>query len=307
MTAARTTTPYGWVANIQRFCSDDGPGIRTTVFLKGCPLRCAWCHNPETQLLLPQISFDIDRCLLCAACVRACDHDAFTLDAPYPDRNKCVNCGECVEACPTGARKFIGDRYSVDELYELLAKDGAFFSESAGGVTFSGGEPLSQPEFLVAMLERCKQHAIHTTLDTCGFAKWEDLERAAKLCDLVLYDVKGIDPERHREMTGQTNERILDNLSRLASTEVPIWIRVPLIPGHNDDEVSLRSLAEFVNGLPRHCPVWLLPYHKLGSHKASLLGYQDPKGFPEPDPAYVSACADLLCSMGLEVHVNHVK
>lgn len=246
----------GLVFNIQKFSVNDGPGIRTTVFLKGCPLRCAWCHNPEGISPQPEFIVMENRCIHCGTC-----HDAGTES-------------ERVEACPTGARQRLGREMSVAEVMAEILKDKIFYDESGGGVTFSGGEPLSQPAFVLALLEECRAHGIRTALDTCGFGRTEDLLAMAGLAELVLYDLKLMDEARHRQHCGVSNGLILANLRALAEVHHRIWIRVPVIPGVNDDAANLTAIAKFAVTLPSVEQVNLLPYHKTGLSKHRRVGYE---------------------------------
>ena len=264
----------GVVFNIQKYSVQDGPGIRTTVFLKGCPLRCWWCHNPEGQSPGAQIVLVEGRCMECGECEGAC---ARGLAGPVGRRARegagsCVVCGACVRACPTEARQMMGRQMEVGEVLEEVLKDRVFYEESGGGVTFSGGEPLSQFGFLMAMLRHCRGEGIRTALDTCGYAVQEELLAAAACAELVLYDLKAMDDKKHEEYTGVSNARILDNLRALGRAHDTIWIRMPIVPGLNDGEEEVEAagqLLESVGGVRRVC---LLPYHKIGSHKFGRLG-----------------------------------
>jgi len=252
---------HGCIFNIQRFSLHDGPGLRTTVFFKGCPLACAWCHNPESQAPELEITKIDSRCVQCGTCRDVCTSPT-----------NCVCCGACVAACPTGARQLIGRDVTPAELVEELLRDRPFFDESGGGVTFSGGEPLLQTPFLLSCLERLKNSGIHVALDTCGFAHREDLLAAASLCDLVLFDLKLIDPDRHLTMTGKRNDRILANLAALGATHPTIWIRVPVTPGINDDCANLEATAKIAAATPGVRLVDLLPYHPGTATKFARLG-----------------------------------
>jgi pyruvate formate lyase activating enzyme len=283
----------GLVFNIQRYSIQDGPGIRTTVFLKGCPLRCWWCHNPESQAPEPEITVIETRCTQCGECLSACPQsaaggfrgtdfqsvDAGTVpilaerkwDCP-PSLVRCTRCGACVEACPTEARQLVGRRMTVDEVLAEVLKDRLFYDDSGGGVTFSGGEPLVQPEFLMGLLAACRARAIHTAVDTSGYAPQEQLLSAAGLTDLFLYDLKTMDDARHLECTGVSNAAILENLIALGRVHQNIWIRIPIIPGFNDDAEQLDAAARFVASIPAVRQVSLLPYHPTGIHKSRWLG-----------------------------------
>ena len=249
----------GLVFHLQRFSLQDGPGLRTTVFLKGCPLACAWCHNPESQRPAPELLTVESRCIHCGACTELC-----------PSRD-CQCCGACVEACPTGARRMAGRWMKTGELLDELLRDRIFFDESGGGVSFSGGEPLLQADFVCDMAAALKAQGVHTVLDTCGFAPTDDLLRVAAQVDLVLFDLKLIDAVRHREATGESNALILANLSALSKCQEAIWLRVPIIPGLNDDAENLEATARIAAQTSGVLRVDLLPYHATGAEKFGRL------------------------------------
>ena len=258
-----TRTPL--VFNTQRFCLHDGPGIRTLVFLKGCPLRCAWCSNPESQSPNAELMHLRRLCAVCGSCAESCPEDAITMtdDGPRIDRERCTICGDCVAACPTGAMAISGTAYGVDELVALVTRDREFFETSGGGVTLTGGEPLAHPAFAADVLAALRDRRILTAIETCGCADWEAFERVLPHTDLFLFDLKHHGAERHREGTGVSNNRILGNLRKLASTGAEIAVRIPLIPGFNmdrDDVLAMARLAEDagVRNLE------LMPYHRLG-------------------------------------------
>lgn len=294
----------GIIFDIKRFSIHDGPGIRTTVFLKGCPLGCWWCHNPEGQAPQRELILRPNRCIACGACVEACDRGAITAEQGTirTNREQCAACGACVEVCYAEARELVGREMTVTDVMAEIGRDVTFYDESGGGVTFSGGEPLAQPAFLHDVLQACKGRGVHTALDTCGYAAWEVLDRVRGYVDLFLYDLKLIDDARHRETTGASNRRILRNLWRLSRQDHRILLRVPLIPGINDDEESIRALGTFAANLPSLEGVDLLPYHSIGRDKYRRLGKDTvmPKVDP-PTDEQVTQIARLLRKFGLEV------
>lgn len=285
-----------------RFSVHDGPGIRTTVFLKGCPLACRWCHNPESQSFHPQLIRMEERCLRCGECVPVCPERAAEGSMGVPA--KCRACGACVEACVAGAREITGRRMSVAAVVAEVERDVVFYEESGGGVTVSGGEPLAQPEFTAALLAACRALGIHTALDTCGMASAETLLRAAANADLVLYDLKLLDPARHTEYTGVSNAPILRNLEALAAAGRNVTVRFPLIPSVNDGEDELAAMAAFLvrAGVRR---LDLLPYHRIGADKYRRLGKPyTMEGVAEPTAAQVEAAAGRLRREGLTVRIG---
>jgi pyruvate formate lyase activating enzyme len=266
--------PVGSVFDIKRFALHDGPGIRTTVFLKGCPMRCLWCHNPESQRREADLLMRADRCVGCGACVSACPEEAVRIEAgvAVTNRGRCVGCGACVPACPVGAREVLGRTRTVDEVLAEIEKDVLFYDESGGGVTLSGGEPLAQPEFTLALLQACRERGIHTAVDTCGVAPAEVVERVAETADLFLYDVKTLDPARHVELTGVDVTPVLENLRRLVERGCRVWARVPLIPGINDAPDELSRVGEWIASLHGVEAMQILPYHRAGLEKLERLG-----------------------------------
>lgn len=298
--------PRGIVFNIQRFSLYDGPGLRTTVFLKGCPLRCPWCHNPESQSPLPEIMYWKSRCLGCGACAALCPAGALRLvdGRVVPTGERCMSCGECVERCPAGARGVSGRSITSEEALSEILKDNVFYDQSGGGVTFSGGEPLAQPEFLESTMRLCKEAGLMTAVDTCGFAPWEVIERIIPFSDLFLYDVKHMDDAVHRKLVGVSNEFILENLRRLAATGKEVTARLPVIPGANDESVNIRKTGEFLSsvGVSR---ITVLPYHDMGREKYERLGRNyTMEGLPEPSGQVIERVTDVLRSFGLRVEVS---
>lgn len=295
----------GVVFNIMRFCLHDGPGIRTTVFLKGCPLACWWCHNPESRAPEPAVMYVRERCLLCGDCLAACPQGAISRGADTMLRSAaCTACGTCVDVCMAEARALAGRRMTVRQAVAEIERDVIFFDESGGGVTFSGGEPLAQPQFLEALLEACLQRRIHTVLDTCGLAEPSSFLRIAAKAGLVLYDLKFIDAARHRASTGATNEVILANLEALARAGRPLVVRVPVIPGINDGGEDLAGVAALLRrlGLTR---IDLLPYHKIGINKYARLNlpYQL-EGLEPPAAARMEELAGGLRREGFTVRIG---
>jgi len=264
----------GIVFDIQRFSIQDGPGIRTTVFLKGCPLRCLWCSNPESQKFPPELFFSESLCVRCHRCVEVCPTGATELNSDGTiqiNYELCKACGECVKVCPSGARTTSGKLMSIEEVLDMVKKDSLFYRNSGGGVTASGGEPLYQPDFLIGLFKECQEAGIQTALDTSGYARWETIEKILGYVDLVLFDIKHMDSEKHKEYTGVDNKLILRNAEKLAQERKPLIIRVPLIPGYNDSEENIMALARFMREreLVR---IDLLCYHQFGRKKYEMLG-----------------------------------
>lgn len=285
----------GLVFNIQRFSLQDGPGVRSTVFMKGCPLACAWCHNPESQSPEPEIVRMRHRCMVCGLCTDKELSEPVSLDLDEAD----------VEACPTGALQAIGRRMGSAELVETLLRDRIFFDESGGGVTLSGGEPLLQARFVIETMRLLRAEGVHTALDTCGYAKWTDLQEAAGQTDLVLYDVKLMDEDRHKAATGVSNRLILDNLAALSKIHANIWIRVPIIPGINDDEANLEATAEFLAPLAGIRQVDLLPYHPTGEAKFARVGMTYAlHGTPSPSIQQLETLAEIFHAKGLHTTIG---
>jgi pyruvate formate lyase activating enzyme len=301
----------GLVFNIQRYSIHDGPGIRTTVFLKGCPLDCWWCHNPESQSPESEILTLEGRCIRCGECRKACpQQNEAACGSPAaseepPPTFRCIRCGACVAACPTGARQMVGRRMTVPEVVAEVIKDRVFYEESGGGVTVSGGEPLMQPRFLVSLLAACRTQGVHTAVDTCGYAPPEDLLAAAPLSDLFLYDLKLMDDARHRRYTGVSNAGVLGNLRALGGVHKNIWIRVPVIPGVNDDAENLEAAARFAAAIPGVRQVNLLPYHEAGAYKSPRLGRPYRLGKAAPAAlASIDEAAARFRAAGLNVVVG---
>jgi pyruvate formate lyase activating enzyme len=268
-------SPTGTIFDIERFAIHDGPGIRTTLFLKGCPLACWWCHNPESISGRPQLAFFAEKCIGCGRCFTVCPegvHEKLPDGSRALHRERCTLCGTCVAECCSGALAMEGRTITVEEAVTELARDRPFYETSGGGVTLSGGEPLAQPEFTAAVLERCRSEGMHTCLDTSGQAPWEHLERALAWTDLVLYDFKIADPALHRKYTGVANDLIRENLLRVNDRGTPIEIRMPVIPGVNDGEENLDATAAVLAPLASIRRVTLLGYHRFGESKYRRMG-----------------------------------
>ena len=297
----------GWVFNVQRFSVHDGPGIRTTIFIKGCPLRCLWCDNPESQRIEPQIVFWRERCIRCNACRAVCLRSAIVTDETERKQvlaDRCDGCGRCLQECYAGALEQIGRPMTVEKVVALVEEDRLFYEQSGGGVTLSGGEPTSQPTFTRHVLQGCQERGIHTAIETCGYAPWQVWQALAPHLDLILYDLKQVDPARHKSCTGVSNELILDNLRQLARAGKTIILRRPVIPGYNDDSESIHTLARLAQELAVQ-EINLLPYHRFGQGKYERLGQEYPMGdLPSLKEDQVAGLRDILISYGLQVKIG---
>ena len=282
--------PRGRVFNIQRFSLHDGSGIRTLVFLKGCPLACKWCANPEGQSFGPELAYSPDKCIgtaECNRCMEVCDVGAIGRreDGKVEiDRETCSDCGRCVEACPSKALEIFGKSMGVDDVIRIVEEDGRFYARSGGGLTLSGGEPLSQTEFALELLKAAQGRGIDTALETSGLCRWEDLESVCRHVNQIFFDLKTLDGRKHEEATGVGNGRILDNLRKLCATfpEMPVVVRTPVVPDFNDSPEDIRNIAEFLEALPGTVAYELLPYHRFGEGKYQQLGRVYPLAGLEP-------------------------
>jgi pyruvate formate lyase activating enzyme len=262
----------GLVFDIQRFSVHDGPGIRTIAFLKGCPLSCRWCCNPESQKLKPVMTYQKERCIHCGRCMEACKHGAINpKNHGLIDRNLCVGCGECANVCPTGALVLKGTKMTVQQVVLEFKKDATTYRRSGGGITISGGEPLVQSDFTLGLLKASKEQGWHTAIETTAFADSEIIEKVLPYVDLALMDIKSIDPETHKKFTGVSNEIILKNAVRVSEITKTV-VRVPTIPGVNATEEGISAICQFTKTLHNVTTIHLLPYHTYGENKYELLG-----------------------------------
>ena len=300
------------VFDIQTMCIHDGPGIRTTVFVKGCPLNCLWCANPESKKAYPQLMSYKSKCTGCGACVDRCSNEAITIGISdgkalaVTDRSKCTNCGQCLSICLNDAREIIGEETTVAAALKEVLKDKIFYDGSGGGMTISGGEPLIHPDFCCELLSACRQKGVHTAIETSVFAETDVIDRVFEYVDLGLLDIKHMDSDIHKKLTGVPNEKILENIQHIYhDLKVPVIIRVPVIPGFNNETGNICAIADFtVTKLGQDVSVHLMPYHRLGESKNESLGKDMDLSVEIPDQVYMEGLKMLVESYGLKAQIG---
>lgn len=298
----REKAVHGLIFDIKRFAIHDGPGIRTTVFFKGCPLHCLWCHNPEGMSRKPQILYNPVKCIGCGYCLDICPQHAHWIEdgRHVVDRRRCLACGACAEQCFAGALELAGKRVTAREVMDDVLLDRPFYERSGGGLTLSGGEPLAQHGFALAVLQVAKARGIHTALDTSGFAPWELMQTLLNHTDLILFDLKHMDSQQHQVFTGVPNEPILNNLRRIDAAGHPIWVRIPLVPGKNDEDANFHALGQFLSDLRNIERIEILCYHALAASKYEQLGRDYPlRDLRSPTKERAQNRQQILASYGL--------
>ena len=295
----------GNIIDIKHLAVHDGPGIRTTFFFKGCPLRCRWCHNPESQGAAPELGLLQHRCIKCRKCAAICSLHTFDAEGNHHiDRARCIHCNKCVENCPVNALERYGRTIPLEEAFAEAMRDESFYRANSGGVTVSGGEPLLQSDFVYALLEKLHQHSIHTAVDSCGAVPWSSFEKVLPVTDLFLFDLKHPDPAEHLRATGMTNTLLLENLQKLDKNAKPVEIRIPLIPGYNNTAEALAGFANIISGLHNVTSVSVLPFHRA-RFKYQAIGQSEPLEDLEPcTVAEADAVRDFFRKNNINVSDN---
>lgn len=294
------------IFNVQKYSVHDGPGIRTTVFFKGCPLKCAWCHNPESHSPKYELMFNVDRCVGCGKCASRCPEGAITIvdGKSFIDKEKCKICHKCSDCCPNSAIEYVGEECTSNEIFSRVLKDQIFYDESGGGVTFSGGEPMMHVDCVAEVAQRCKDRGIHVAIETSGFAPWSSFEKIVDKVDLFLFDIKLVDNELHKQYVGADNHIILENIKKLSDLNKRIWIRMPMITGINDGEENLDLTMDFLKTIQfEH--INLLPYHSIGKGKYTKLGREYKLQYIEqPSPERMEELAQKFRNKGFKVKIG---
>ncbi len=293
----------GVVTEIQRWSLNDGAGIRTTIFLKGCPLRCAWCHNPETHSMNPELAYHVSACVLCGMCVEGCPQNALKLSDKgiLVDRSLCDACGICVEGCESKALSIAGSVMTTEAVMEIIEKDSVFYRSSGGGVTFSGGEPTAQKEFMKSLLDECEAMGIETAMETAMHFRWDEVKPLLEKVDMIFADIKHMDTAQHEKWTGAGNETILENLKKASALGKRIVIRIPLVEGVNDTDINIRDTADFIKDNLSVNGVELLPYHNLGRDKYASLGKPFAEALQRPSKERIEEIERIFRDNGIEI------
>jgi pyruvate formate lyase activating enzyme len=298
---------FGLIFNIERFAVHDGPGIRTLIFFKGCPLRCLWCDNPESFCITKEVAYYQNKCAQCYQCLKICPQNAIIKNDTelQTDRTVCDNCMLCTKICSTGARNVIGKFMTIEDVLRVVKRDSAFYKKSRGGVTLTGGEPLMQNVFVEHLLKRLRSDGIHSAIETTGYDKWLILKRVIDNVDLVLYDIKHMNPKKHKKYTGVSNKLILENIRKIDRIGIPLIIRVPIIPKYNDSKSNIEAVTKLADSLTNCEEIHLLPYHRLGISKYEYLGLKySLKDLPIPNEKKILAIKTQFEDKGLKVRVD---